>query len=221
MRKVVGAVFVSLDGVMQAPGAPEEDRSDGFAFGGWLARYFDEETGKRVDALFAGPFDLLLGRRTYDIFAAYWPFAEGDNKVLGEKFDRAAKFVLTRGNQPLEWQNSHRLANLDALAEVKRRDGPDLIIQGSSVLYPQLLKAGLIDRLVLMTFPLVLGTGKRWFGDDAPPRSMRMVSHRVTSGGNIIAEYEPAGEVETGSFATEEPSAAELKRRERIAKGQW
>ena len=221
MRKVTGAVFVSLDGVMQAPGAPEEDRSDGFAFGGWLARYFDEATGKRVDALFGGPFDLLLGRRTYDIFAAYWPFAEGDNKGLGEKFDRAAKFVLTRGDQPLDWQNSHRVANLDALAEVRRGDGPDLIIQGSSVLYPQLLKAGLIDRLVLMTFPLVLGTGKRWFGDDAPARSMRMVAHRITPGGNIIAEYEPGGAVETGSFATEKPSAAELKRREKVAKGKW
>ncbi len=170
MRKVTGAVFVSLDGVMQAPGGPEEDRSDGFAFGGWLAKYFDEETGTRLEALFAEPFDLLLGRRTYDIFAGYWPFAEGDNKVLGEKFDRAAKFVLTRGAQPLDWQNTHRLAHLDALAEVKRRDGPDLIIQGSSMLYPQLLQAGLIDRLVLMTFPLVLGAGKRWFGDGTPPR---------------------------------------------------
>ena len=221
MRKVIGSVFVSLDGVMQAPGAPEEDRSDGFELGGWLTKYFDEETGKRVDALFAGPFDLLLGRRTFEIFAAYWPFVEGDHKVLGDKFDRAAKFVLTRSDHPLDWQNSHRLKTLDVLANVKRGDGPDLIIQGSSTLYPQLLGAGLIDRLILMTFPVVLGSGKRWFGDGTPARSMRMVEHKVTSGGNIIAEYEPAGEVETGSFATEKPSAAELRRREKIAQGEW
>ena len=221
MRKIIGSVFVSLDGVMQAPGGPEEDRSGGFEFGGWLAKYLDDETGKRVDALFAGKFDLLLGRRTFDIFAAYWPFAEGDNKALGEKFDRAQKFVLTRSDQRLDWRNSHRLANLDALAEVKRSDGPDLIIQGSGGLYPQLLKAGLIDRLVLMTFPLVLGNGKRLFGEGTPPGSMRMVEHRVTSGGNIIAEYEPDGEVRTGTFVTEEPSPTELRRREKVAKGAW
>src|ERR671918_245695 len=211
MRKVIGSVFVSLDGVMQAPGAPEEDRSDGFELGGWLPKYFDEETGKRVDALFAGPFDLLLGRRTFDIFAAYWPFVEGDDKVLGDKFDRAAKFVLTRGDQPLDWQNSHRLKTLDALANVKRGDGPDLIIQGSGTLYPQLLSAGLIDRLTLMIFPVVLGSGKRLFGDGTPPRSRRMVDHQVTWGGNIIAKYAPAGEVETDSFGTDKPSAAELR----------
>src|ERR671924_1355079 len=128
-------------------------------------------------------------------------------KVLGEKFDRAAKYVLTRGDQPLDWQNSHRLTTLDALANVKRGDGPDLIIQGSGTPHPQRLSAGLIDRLILMTFPVVLGSGKRLFGDGTPARSMRMVEHRVTSAGNIIAEYEPDGEVETGSFATDTPSA--------------
>ena len=135
MRKLTGAVFVSLDGVMQAPGGPNEDRSSGFKFGGWLPKYADEEFRKRIDALFSGPFDLLLGRRTFDIFAAYWPFVEGDDTGIGKKFDRAAKFVLTRGDQPLNWQNSHRLADLDAVADLKRSDGPDLIIQGSSMLF--------------------------------------------------------------------------------------
>ena len=222
MRKIIGAAFVSLDGVMQAPGGPDEDKSGGFEHGGWLANYFDEEAGHRIDALFGGPFDLLLGRRTYDIFAAYWPFVESEeDKIIGDRFDRAAKYVLTRGDQPLDWQNSHRLETLDALAELKRGDGPDLVIQGSSTLYPQLLGAGLIDRLTLMIFPVVLGRGKRLFGDDTPARSMRMVEHLVSPAGNIFATYEPAGEVETGSFATIEPSPAELERREKIAAGTW
>lgn len=221
MRKIVGAVFQSLDGVIQAPGGPDEDPMGGFALGGWLFDYFDEQVGERVDALFAGPFDLLLGRRTYDIFAAYWPFVEGDNRALGERFDRAAKYVVTRGGQDLPWRNSRRVADLDSLAEVKSGEGPPLIIQGSGTLYPQLLAAGLIDRLVLMTFPLTLGSGKRLFGDGTPPLSMHLVEHEVTPGGNIVATYEPKGEVRPGSFPTEAPSAAELERRERIARGEW
>jgi dihydrofolate reductase len=221
MRRLIGAAFVSLDGVMQAPGGPDEDPTGGFALGGWLFHYFDDAVGDRIDALFGGDFDLLLGRRTYDIFAAYWPFAQGEEKALGDRFDRAAKYVVTRGDRPLEWQNSHRLASLDALAEVKRGEGPDLVIQGSSTLYPQLLAAGLIDRLVLMTFPLVLGSGKRLFGDGTPPGSMRMTDHEVTPRGNIIATYEPAGEIEPGSFVTTAPGAAERERRRRMAEGGW
>jgi dihydrofolate reductase len=222
LRKVTGAAFVSLDGVMQAPGGPDEDRSGGFDLGGWLFHYFDEAGGRRIDDLFAEPFDLLLGRRTYDIFAAYWPFVEGEDEGLGARFDRAAKYVVTRGEQPLSWQNSHRLKSLDALAEVKRGEGPDLIIQGSSTLYPQLLAAGLIDRLILMTFPVVLGSGKRLFGDGTPPRSMRMVEHEVTPRGVVIAAYEPNGAVKTGSFGADmAPSPAELERRARIAAGTW
>jgi len=221
VRKVIGAVFVSLDGVMQAPGGPDEDPTGGFALGGWLAPYFDEAVGERIDALFCEPFDLLLGRRTYDIFAAYWPFVADDDSGIGARFDRAAKYVVTGGHRRLDWQNSHRLTGLDALAALKQRDGPNLVIQGSSTLYPQLLAAGLIDRLVLMTFPAVLGTGKRLFGEGTPPRSMRMVEHRVTPGGNVIAEYEPAGAVEPGSFQTIGPTAAELERRDRMARGTW
>ena len=221
MRNVIGAAFVSLDGVMQAPGGPEEDPTRGFSLGGWLFDYFDEAVGKRVDSLFGGDFDLLLGRRTYDIFSAYWPFVEGEEAGLGARFDSAAKYVVTRGKQPLDWRNSHRLANLDALAELKGGQGPDLIIQGSSTLYPQLLAAGLIDRLVLMTFPVILGSGKRLFGDGTLPRSMRMLDHEITPCGNIIATYQPDGEVEPGSFTTIEPTAAELERRSRIAHGTW
>lgn len=221
MREIVGAVFVSLDGVMQAPGGPEEDRTGDFELGGWLPQFADEQIAEQVDELFTPPFDLLLGRRTYDIFAAYWPYVTGEGKALGERFDRAAKYVVTGGDRRLDWQNSHRLESIDAVADLKRGKGPDLIIQGSGTLYPQLLRAGLIDRLILRIFPVILGSGKRLFGDGTPPGAMRMVEHQVTPGGNIIATYEPDGTVETGSFQAQEPSAAELDRREKVDKGTW
>jgi dihydrofolate reductase len=221
MRKVIGAVFVSLDGVMQAPGDPNEDTTGDFRLGGWLPQFWDEQGGEHVDKLFTPPFDLLLGRRTYDIFAAVWPYVTGEWKSMGERFDRAAKYVVTAGDQRLDWQNSHRLESIDAIAELKRGEGPDLIIQGSGTLYPQLLRAGLIDRLTLMTIPVMLGSGKRLFGDATPPGAMRMVDHQVTPRGNIIATYRPDGAVETGSFQAQEPSAAELDRREKIEEGTW
>ena len=221
MRKIIGSVFVSLDGVMQAPGGPQEDPTGDFKLGGWLPKVGDDAVGKRVDKLFTPPFDLLLGRRTYDIFAAYWPYATGEWKALGERFDRAAKYVVTGGDQRLDWQNSHRLKNIDAIADLKRGEGPDLIIQGSGTLYPQLLGAGLLDRLTLMTFPVILGSGKRLFGDGTPPGAMRMVEHQITPGGNIIATYQPDGAVETGSFGADEPSAAELDRLEKIEESTW
>lgn len=221
MRKIIGAVFVSLDGVIQAPGHPDEDRTGDFGLGGWLAGFFDAAIGERIDRLFAPPFDLLLGRRTYDIFAAYWPYNADEANGIGERFERASKYVMTRGRQGLDWRNSHRLESLDAVADLKRSEGPDLIIQGSGTLYPQLLAAGLIDRLTLMIFPVVLGSGKRLFGDGTAPGALRMVEHEVTPGGNIVATYEPDGAVETGSFATREPSAAELDRREKVEQGTW
>ena len=221
MRRIIGACFVSLDGVMQAPGGPEEDRTGGFELGGWLAPFFDEAVGEQVDKLFTPPFDLLLGRRTYDIFAAFWPYNASEPDGIGQLFDRASKHVVTRSNQPLDWRNSHRVESLDALADLKRGEGPDLIIQGSGTLYPQLLRAGLIDRLVLMTFPVILGSGKRLFGHGTAPAAMRMVEHQVTPRGNVIAAYEPDGAVEPGSFATGEPSAAEIERRRKIEDGMW
>lgn len=221
MRRIIGAVFVSLDGVMQAPGGPEEDPTGGFELGGWLAPFFDDEVGEQIDRLFTPPFDLLLGRRTYDIFAAFWPYNADEPDGIGQRFDRASKYVVTGQDRPLDWQNSHRLDDLDAVAGLKRGEGPDLVIQGSGTLYPQLFRAGLIDRLVLMTFPVVLGSGKRLFGDGTAPAALGLVEHRVTPRGNIIATYEPDGAVEPGSFATEEPSAAELERRAKIEDGSW
>lgn len=221
MRKIVGAAFVSLDGVIQAPGAPTEDPTGGFRHGGWLAPFFDEAVGRRIDRLFSGEFDLLLGRRTYEIFAAFWPFAGDDQKDIRDPFNRAAKHVLTSSDRPLAWENSHRVSDMDALAAIKRTPGPDLVIQGSSTLYPQLLGRGLLDRLVLMIFPVVLGSGKRLLGEGEHARTMRLVENEITPVGTVIATYEPAGAVETGSFPSPEPSPAELARRQAMAEGRW
>ena len=223
MRKIIGATFQSLDGVMQAPGGPTEDPTGGFAHGGWMAGFMDEQTGAAIGALFDREFDLLLGRRTWEIFAGYWPYIDSeDDQKIARAFDACAKYVLTRGEAPLTWKNSHRLRDLDAVAALKREPGPDLVIQGSSTLYPQLLAAGLIDRLTLLTFPVVLGEGKRLFGKGTPVGAMRMVEHQVTEGGNIIATYEPKGEITPGSFGPTEPlSEMEVERRARMAAGMW
>ena len=219
-RRIIGAAFISLDGVVQAPGGPEEDTTGGFAHGGWLEPVFDEAVGHQLYTLFAGDFDLLLGRRTYEIFAAHWPFMPGDDPIAA-KFAKADKYVLTRSDMALEWQNSHRLRDLDALAKVKEGDGPDLVIQGSSTLYPQLLGRGLLDRLMLMIAPVTLGAGKRLFGDGTPEGTMKLVEQRTGAGGTLMATYEPAGALRTGSFATQKPSELELERRRRVKAGDW
>lgn len=219
-RRVIGAAFLSLDGVMQAPGGPEKDRSGGFGLGGWLARHFEEVIGNQIDTLFGQPYNLLLGRRTYDIFSGYWPFQPMDDPIAAG-FARAGKYVLTRSDAPLEWPGSHRLVDLDALAALKQTDGPDLVIQGSSTLYPQLLERGLLDRLVLMVAPVTLGAGKRLFGEGTPPGTFRVVEQRLGPGGSVVSTYEPAGPVEMGTFETQEPSAQELARRAKIAAGAW
>lgn len=220
MRRIIGGAFVSLDGVMQAPGGPEEDTSGGFDHGGWIAALFEEGLGNQVDTLFKPPFDLLLGRRTYEIFAAYWPFVGADDDI-GQAFSRSRKYVLTRSEQPLEWQGSERVPDLDALAEIKSGEGPNLIIQGSTTLYPQLLAQGLIDRLVLMIAPIVLGEGKRLFGEGTPAGACKLVEQRATPGGFIMATYDLDGPVNTATFASPDPSPAELDRRSRMKAGTW
>jgi len=214
MRTITGAAFISLDGVMQAPGAPNEDRTGVFEWGGWLFPFSDEALGNQISTVFQGPFDLLLGRRTYEIFAAYWPYIPDDNPIAA-MFRKARKYVLTSSDQPLEWEGSHRLADLDALAALKQEDGADLIIQGSTTLYPQLFTRGLIDRLVTMTAPVILGQGKKMFDADTMATRLRLVEHRLTSTGMSLATYEPAGDVHTGMFGENNPSDAELARRER------
>jgi dihydrofolate reductase len=223
MRNIIGGVFLTLDGVMQGPGGPTEDVTGGFDDGGWVFKVWDNAAGDAIGALFAGEYDLLLGRRTYDIFAAYWPYVQGDGAAMGEAFTRANKYVLTRGDQPLEWANSHRLTGIDAVAALKQGDGPDLIIQGSSTIYPGLLAAGLIDRLVLMTFPVTLGKGKRLFGADTPTTMLKMVDHKVTAKGTVIATYEPGGTLPAFPPFGPQPSTSlrEAERQRRMAEGSW
>lgn len=240
MRKIIGAAFVSLDGVMQAPGGPSEDPTGGFAHGGWLPQFFDPGVGEAIDAVFDRDYDLLLGRRTYDIFAAYWPYIGGDTTDMGETFDRvgkddgeaaaiemgesftrASKFVLTRGNPDLGWSNSHRLGSIDELRVLKAGDGPDLVVQGSSTIYPALLTHGLIDSLTVMTFPVILGAGKRLFGDGTPAKTMKLAAHKVTEAGAIIATYQPNGAVEHDWAGPQSTSVREVERQRRIANGTW
>ena len=214
MRRIVSAVFVSLDGVMQAPGGPDEDPTGGFDLGGWVRPYWDELGGETIGALFAGPFDLLLGRKTYEIFAAHWPSYEGD--PIGDAFNRTAKYVVTSSTEPLSWSNSHAVKDgVEGVARLKAGEGPDLVVQGSSALYPGLLERGLIDRMTVMTFPVVLGKGKRLFGAGTASGALRLVESKVSGTGVVIAAYEPAGAVQVGSFAVKPPSEAELARRER------
>lgn len=215
MRKLIGGVFQSLDGVMQAPGGPTEDWTQGFTLGGWSATLWDEAMGQAIGGLFAKPFDLLLGRKTYEIFAAHWPYV-GPDDPIGQAFDRCQKYVLTRGNEELDWVNSQRLAGIPEVAALRQSEGPDLLIQGSSTLYPQLLAAGLLDRLFLMTFPVVLGQGKRLFGAGTPSSAWRLLDHQVSATGVMMATYEPAGAVPIGSFQMPEPSEAERRRQERM-----
>jgi dihydrofolate reductase len=220
MRKLTGAVFISVDGVVQAPGGPEEDPSGGFRFGGWVQPFWAEDMGP-FEKIIESDYDLLLGKRTYDIFSAYWPFNQ--DIPIGARFQRINKYVLTHSNEPLDWDNSYRLSGdtADAVAELKRSEGRDLLIQGSSTLYIPLLAAGLIDRLVLMTFPVVLGKGKRIFDGSEEPGALKLVDHFVSDKGVVISTYEPAGDVPTGSFETKEPSQAELERRDKIEAGTW
>ena len=224
MRRVIASAFVSLDGVVQAPGGPTEDPTGGFLHGGWLAPVADpamgDAMGDAMGALFSRPFDLLLGRRTYDIFAAHWPDA-ADEDGIAPAFNACAKYVLTRGDRDLPWANSHRLAGVEDVAALKATDGPDLLIQGSTTLYPALLAAGLIDRLTLMTFPVVLGHGKRLFGDGAPSMTMRFVEGRTTGAGVTFATFEPAGPVLTAAIAPPSTSAAEAERQRHMRDGSW
>lgn len=240
MRKIRGSVFASLDGVMQAPGGPSEDPTCGFEHGGWLPQFFDEEVGEAIDAFFGSKYDLLLGRRTYDIFAAYWPYVGGEATGIGEVFDAigkddgeaaaiemgraftdANKYVLTRESPELGWSNSHRVGSFGELRKLKEGEGPDMLVQGSSTIYPGLLSEGLLDSLTVMTFPVVLGRGKRIFGNDTATEALRMVDHQVTRSGAVIATYQPAGKVEHGWAGPQSTSEREEARQRAMADGSW
>jgi len=218
MRKVITGAFVSLDGVMQAPGGPEEDPTRGFRFGGWVVPHIDEVFGQAVDGMFGQPFDLLLGRKTYEIFAAHWPYAEGGHDdSIARLFNSATKYVATRSTADLTWTASVALHDAAAdVARLKREDGPALLTQGSSDLLQTLLAEDLVDEIRTFTFPIVLGNGKKLFGDGAKPAAFKLVDSRVSTTGVVIARYQRAGDVATGDFAMDPPTAAEIARRERM-----
>ena len=217
MRKVIASTFISLDGVMQAPGGTEEDRSGGFKSGGWQAPFADESddvAGAAMQKLLAPPYDLLLGRRTYEIFAAYWPFQDDP---IGKGFTSARKYVATRTLKDLTWKNSVAIRDAATdVARLKQQDGPPLRIWGSGNLIQTLLKNGLIDEFTVLIYPVLLGKGKRLFADDAVSGSLTLTGSAISKRGVFIASYEPAGPVKTGTFVGDKPSEAEVQRREKV-----
>jgi dihydrofolate reductase len=201
MRKLIVSTFLTLDGVMQAPGGPGEDDSGGFGYGGWSVNYWDEQMGQVMGEAMSAPFDLVLGRTTYDIFAAYWPHApeEAGAKPLNE----ATKYVASRGQPALEWSRSVLIEGdtAEGIAALKKSDGPELQVHGSGNLIQTLLRHNLIDQYRLWVFPMVIGSGKRLFADGTIPSGLKLVDSKVSTTGVIIGTYEPAGEIVTGSFA--------------------
>ncbi|MDG2531213.1 dihydrofolate reductase family protein [Caulobacter endophyticus] len=215
MRKLIVAAFVSLDGVMQGPGGPDEDRRGGFAHGGWVAPYSDAVTGQAVMSLFEAPFELLLGRRTYEIFAAHWPYQDPKHPIA-ERFNATTKHVASRDPEaPLPWENSRHVGPdaVEGVRRLKAGTGPDLLTQGSTQLVHALLAADLVDEMQLMVFPLLLGPGRRLFDEAAAPGAWTLTGSILADTGVVVNRYRRDGPVRTGSFMTQEPSAAELKRR--------
>lgn len=222
MRRLIASTFVSLDGIMQAPGGPEEDPTGGFALGGWMFHYADA-TMDISEAGFDGKDrELVLGRRTYEIFEAYWPYQEADNPIA-KTLNAAKKHVASRTLTRLQWNNSTLLHGnvVSAVIALKAQPGPDLQIIGSGNLVQTLQAASLIDEYNVWTFPVVLGRGKRLFGETAKPAALRLIRSKVSATGTVMSTYVPAGDVRPGSFVGSEPSEKELARRKKMANKMW
>ncbi len=206
MRKIVVNTFVSLDGVMQAPGGPQEDPAGGFELGGWSFNYWDELMGQKMGETMGKPFDLLLGRKTYEIFAAHWPHATDDPGA--PPLNNATKYVVTTTLERADWQPSQLIKDdvVPQLRRLKEQDGPELQVHGSSNLLQTLIKHELVDQYNVWIFPVLLGRGKRLFGDGTIPAGLRLVDSKTSTTGVIIATYEPAGAIIPGSFALEQPT---------------
>lgn len=206
MRKLTVLSFVTLDGVMQAPGGPDEDPSGGFTHGGWVAGYWDDFLGSVMSEQMKGPFDLLLGRRTYELFAAYWPHA-GAEQPGAKELNTAKKFVVTTTLKKLEWANSVPISS-DVVQEIRRlkeQSGPELQVHGSGKLIQTLLKNDLVDEFRLKIFPITIGAGKRLFAEGTVPAGFKLIDSRASTEGVIIATYGREAEVKTGSFAAGPP----------------
>ncbi|MHA6964009.1 dihydrofolate reductase family protein [Zobellella denitrificans] len=222
MRRLVASTFVSLDGIMQAPGGPEEDPTGGFALGGWMFNYWDEAMDLSAAGFTGQDRELVLGRKTYEIFEAYWPYQPGEDPVANT-LNAAKKHVASRTLTALHWHNSALLRGdvVAAIQALKARPGPSLQVIGSGNLLHTLQAAALIDEYHVWTFPLLLGRGKRLFGEAVRPCALRLVRSWVSASGVVMSTYVPAGDIRPGTFAVTEPSDKELARRGRMAKGLW
>ena len=199
MRKLMVTTMLTLDGVMQAPGGPDEDPSDGFAFGGWTVPFVDDQGMEAKAEEVAGPIDLLLGRRTYEIFAGYWP--NDTESPIGRPFDAATKYVVSRSGPSLDWGPAVLVEDVaEGVAALKAEDGPELQVHGSGNLAQTLIRHGLVDEYHLWVFPVVLGQGRRLFADGTVPATLKLVDSKVSKTGVFMGTYQPAGDVVTGSF---------------------
>lgn len=214
MRKIIVTTFMTMDGVLQAPGGPEEDRTNGFKWGGWSFPYADELTNNAITKIMSNPFDLLLGRRTYEIFAAYWPY---QNDMIGEKFNRINKYVVATTSIDTSWKNSILIKEnvVSELKKLKEQDGPDLLVHGSSRLAQTLFANHLVDVLHIWTYPITLGKGKKLFEEGTPTQEWKLTDSVISTKGVIMASYVPGGEVKSGSYVPDKVSDAEIERRKK------
>jgi dihydrofolate reductase len=218
MRRLVASTFVSLDGVIQAPGGPEEDPTNGFSCGGWTFNFWDEVMGRSMTGFDGKDRDLVLGRKTYEIFEAHWPYQPADDPTA-QALNAAQKYVASRTLKSVSWEHSNLLGDdvVSAIAALKAQPGHDLQIIGSGNLIQSLHAASLIDEYNVWTFPVVLGGGKRLFEATAKPSALRLVSTQTSTTGVVMSTYVPAGSIPLGSFAQTEPSTKELERRTKMA----
>lgn len=202
MRKIVVLSFISLDGVMQAPGGPEEDTSGGFRYGGWTVPYFDDFSSKMMSEQLNMPFDLLLGRKTYDIWVPYWPKQDPEGPVAAP-FNKAKKYVVSGSSPELAWKESVLIDGdvVSKLKDLKQQEGPMLQVHGSGNLIQTLLTNDLVDEMWLKIYPVTLGKGKRLFAEGSMPAAFELVESKTSPKGVIFANYKRSGDVETGSFA--------------------
>jgi dihydrofolate reductase len=219
VRKIIVGAQVSMDGVMQAPGAPDEDTAGGFKFGGWAMPYFGQEFGEEIVRVFEEKFDLLLGRKTYEIFAAYWPYYDESAEAGGiaTAFNRIKKYVVSRsGNVDTSWVNSVLLRDIAEVKRLKQTEGPNLVTQGSTELVHALLANDLVDAISIFTLPIVLGEGKKLFADGSAPHSFKLTRSRVSANGLIVGHYEREGSIKLGDTSLDSPSDREIARRKRV-----
>jgi dihydrofolate reductase len=213
MRKLIVLSFITLDGVMQAPGGREEDPSGGFKYGGWSVEYFDEVLGNVMTEQMGHPLDLLLGRKTYDIFAAYWPRA-GDDDPAARVINRARKYVVSHRPVNLDWKTTVPISGdvAEKIKQLKNEDGPELQVHGSGNLIQTLLKHDLVDEFWLKTFPVALGSGKRLFAEGTMPAGFALRESKVSPSGVVVSAYARAGEVKLGSFELPRSSEGATRR---------